>query len=181
MSHEALGHDAQMRSTAVKSGLSGVAVTVLAVTMFSPAGFGGVIGTSLASGFGANANAGGATTDDVYGRLPAFPTPISQEELSDIRGRLARTEASLAITRAATDARIEHIRSIAMSDGVVTFTPMTSVGQIGAGIVTPSSALIEPTATAQMEQMVVPIVAEFAQPRASHLELAALLLAHENI
>lgn len=171
MSQEPIGVNAKMRDTVVKSTLSGVAASVLAVTMFSPAGFGGVIGTSLASGFGADTGRG--PTDDVYGRLPPFPSPISQAELSNIRGQLAATTASLEITRAATDARIEHIRSIAMSEGVVTFTPMASVGQIGPGIAIASIAPVE--------YLAVPISVDLAQVRDSHLELAALLLAHENI
>mgnify|MGYP000865863612 CR=1 FL=1 len=43
------GFEREVRDTVVKSGLTGVAATVLAVTIFSPAGFGGMIGTSLAS------------------------------------------------------------------------------------------------------------------------------------
>jgi hypothetical protein len=110
----------EVRDTVVKSGLGGVAATVLAVTIFSPAGFGGLIGTSLASGFGGDSNASSA--EDPYANLPAFPAPLSSTELENIRSELARTTASLEITRAATDGKIEYIRSIA--DGAVSFTPM---------------------------------------------------------
>ena len=51
------GFEREVRDTVVKSGLTGVAATVLAVTIFSPAGFGGMIGTSLASSFGNDASA----------------------------------------------------------------------------------------------------------------------------
>src|SRR5690606_27627224 len=44
----------EVRDTVVKSSLTGVAATVLAVTVFSPAGLGGIVGTSMASGFGAD-------------------------------------------------------------------------------------------------------------------------------
>jgi hypothetical protein len=91
----------EVRDTVVKSGLGGVAATVLAVTIFSPAGFGGLIGTSLASGFGGDSNASSA--EDPYANLPAFPAPLSSTELENIRSELARTTASLEITRAATD------------------------------------------------------------------------------
>ena len=37
----------EVRDTIVKSGLTGVAATMLAVTIFSPAGFGGMIGVVL--------------------------------------------------------------------------------------------------------------------------------------
>src|SRR5262245_31268680 len=111
MSDKPADYGREVRDTVVKSSLTGVAVTVLAVTAFSPAGFGGIIGTSLASGFGADTNAN-ANTDDPYAGLPPFSAPLSQMELETIRSQLARTTASLEITRAATEERIEHIRSI---------------------------------------------------------------------
>jgi hypothetical protein len=112
----------EVRDTIVKSSLTGVTATALAVTIFSPAGFGGLIGTSLASNFGLEPNA--AAADDTYARLPSFPAPLSEVELETIRGQLARTSASLEITRAATEERIEHIRSIALTDRTSTnFAP----------------------------------------------------------
>ena len=57
MSEKVGGFEREVRDTIVKSGLTGVAATVLAVTIFSPAGLGGMIGTSLASGFGQDPNA----------------------------------------------------------------------------------------------------------------------------
>lgn len=112
----------EVRDTVVKSGLTGVAATVLAVTIFSPAGFGGLIGTSLASGFGGDANA--SSTEDPYASLPAFPSPLSATELENIRSELARTTASLEITRAATDDNIDRMRSLATGSGAVTYTPI---------------------------------------------------------
>ena len=118
----------EVRDTVVKSSLTGVAATVLAVTVFSPAGFGGMIGTSLASGFGLDTNA--AAADDPYASLPPYPAPLSAQELSDIHNQLARTTASLEITRAATEAKIEHIRSLALNGGdLVTFAPPRQVAQ----------------------------------------------------
>jgi hypothetical protein len=122
MSDKPVDYGREVRDTIVKSSLTGVAATALAVTIFSPAGFGGLIGTSLASNFGLEPSAEAA--DDPYARLPAFPAPLSQAELDTIRGQLARTTASLEITRAATEERIDHIRSIALTDrATVTFAP----------------------------------------------------------
>jgi len=109
----------EVRDTVVKSGLTGIAATILAVTVFSPAGLGGLIGTSLA--FGGDANARRA--DDPYALLPAYPAPLSETEINSIQAELAQTSASLEITKAATDARIEHVRTLALSDGMVTFSP----------------------------------------------------------
>jgi hypothetical protein len=181
----------EVRDTVVKSGLTGVAVTVLAVTAFSPAGFGGLIGTSLASGLGLDTNANATTpTDDPYAGLPPFPAPLSQMELETIRSQLARTTASLEITRAATEERIEHIRSIALTPGAVTFAPMRTSANVGGGLrltttepeaVTPASA----PAPAPVEAAMTPVsyapnstaAVEYRDP---NLELAELLLAHET-
>lgn len=112
----------EVRDTIVKSSLTGATATALAVTIFSPAGFGGLIGTSVAANFGLEPSA--AAADDTYARLPAFPAPFTQYELDAVRGQLARTTASLEITRAATEERIEHIRSIALTDrNTVVFAP----------------------------------------------------------
>lgn len=108
-------HD-QTRETIIKSSLTGVAATVMAVTVFSPAGLGGLVGASFASGSGHDING-----NDAYANLPAYPAPLSAEELSNIHSSLARTAASLEITRAATQDRIEHLQSIALTDGVVSF------------------------------------------------------------
>lgn len=193
MTDRPVDYGREVRDTIVKSGLTGVAATVLAVTIFSPAGFGGMIGTSLASGFG-NGNST-AASDDPYANLPAFPAPLSQEELSNIRGQLARTTASLEITRAATEAKLEHIRSIALAEGAVTFTPMPHQAQVGSGLrlalSEPASyapaapaptvaAALAPTAIAATPVSYAPPANVTAAYRDPHLELADLLLAHEQ-
>jgi len=167
----------EVRDVVVKSSLTGVAATVMAVTIFSPAGLGGMIGTSLASSLGFDS--GSQATDDVYASLPAYPTPLSTAELSDIRGTLASTAASLEITRAATEAKIERVRQIAMSDGVVTYS-----------VEAPSVlAVAAPVAVQPVEpvQAAVPVnysagggAADPNTYRDPHLELADLLLAHES-
>jgi hypothetical protein len=174
----------EVRDTIVKSGLTGVAATMLAVTIFSPAGFGGMIGTSLASGLGIDPNV--APADDVYANLPAYPSPLSLDEVAEIQGQLSRTTASLALTRAATEARIDHIRSIALSEGVVTFTPMPQAAPVQTARVEEALrlSLSEPSDAAPLEPIKVNFVpvggsgADFAP--SSHMELAELMFAHEN-
>lgn len=163
---------AEIRDTVVKSSLTGVAASVIAVTLASPAGFGGVIGTSIASSFGADTS---ASTDEVYGSLPAFPSPLTQTELSDIRGQLARTTASLEITRAATDDRIERIRSIAMSEGLTSFAPMQEAARPSMSVQSPAAAALAPVVATPSASVLQP------EGRDVNMELAALLLAHENI
>lgn len=114
MSERETDYGREVRDTVIKSGLTGVAATVMAVAVFSPAGLGGMIGTSVASGAGAAAPA-----DDPYANLPPFPAPLTSEEISDIRGQLASTAASLEITRAATEARIEQMRALTIAAPVV--------------------------------------------------------------
>lgn len=106
----------EVRDTIIKSGLTGVAATVLAVAAFSPAGLGGMIGTSVASGFGADT---AAQADDPYANLPPYPAPLTTEEISDIRGQLAATAASLEITRAATEAKIEQMRALTVAPATI--------------------------------------------------------------
>ncbi|PZO55599.1 MAG: hypothetical protein DCF16_02530 [Alphaproteobacteria bacterium] len=177
MSDKPADYGREIRDTVVKSGLTGVAATVLAVTIFSPAGFGGMIGTSLASGFGSDANASSA--EDPYARLPAFPAPLSTVELETIRSQLARTTASLEITRAATEDRIEHIRSIALTNGAVTFSPMPGVSQVGAGLRPTTSMDVAFAAPIEVSTTAVSYISADAEPVHyidSHLELAELLL-----
>lgn len=176
-SAEGYSYSREVRDTVVKSGLTGVAATVFAVTIFSPAGLGGLIGTSLASG------GGGTPADDVYANLPAYPAPLTSAEVSDIRGQLASTTASLEITRAATDARIEHIRSIALGEGAVSFAPMPAQ-PVGEGLRLTLSEPAAAPAPAPVEVTVTPV--SYGGPSAvdayrdPHLELADLFLAHEN-
>ncbi len=116
MSDQETDYGREVRDTIVKSSLTGVAATVLAVAAFSPAGLGGMIGTSVASGAGANS---AVTEDDPYAKLPPFPAPLTNEEISDIRGQLASTAAALEMTREATEARIEHMRTLTVAPAVV--------------------------------------------------------------
>ncbi|MGD9814824.1 MAG: hypothetical protein AB7Q23_00095 [Hyphomonadaceae bacterium] len=175
-------YNREVRDTVVKSGMTGVAATVLAVTIFSPAGFGGMIGASLASGFGFDPSQSAA--DNPYANLPAYPSPLTQQELSDINGELASTTASLEITRAATEAKIEQLRSLALSEGMVTFTQAAQPAAISGGLrlTTTEPAAIATPAPADA------VVASAtgggaADPSAyvdPHLELAELFFAHEQ-
>mgnify|MGYP000845567494 CR=1 FL=1 len=171
------GYAREVRDTIVKSSLTGVAATVLAVTVFSPAGFGGVIGTSLASGLGLDTKA--HASEDVYANFPAYPSPLSPTELNQIRGELARTTASLEITRAATEDKIDNLRSLAGDEHVVSYTPAPQT-QIGATTVS-SVAVIPPAPVAQATQISSGGGPDLTVPnRDPNMELAALLFAHEN-
>lgn len=173
MSDKATDYRREVRDTIVKSGFTGVAATVLAVTIFSPAGLGGMIGTSLASGLGLDSNS--TSADDPYANLPAYPAPLTADEINDIRGQLARTTASLEITRAATEAKIDHIRSIA--EGAVTFAPMPQAAPLRFTTIDPVS-LAAPATIAPAPQPPSGIEASVSDPS---LELAELLLAHETL
>ncbi len=184
----------EVRDTVVKSGLTGVAATVLAVTVFSPAGLGGIVGTSMASGFGADASA--ASTDNPYANLPAFRQPFSPQEISEVRGVLASTTAQMEFTRAATEARIEHIRTIASADSVAAPAPMPAVTMPQYAQAAPAAApnlrltLSEPAPTPVVEAVRAderPVRVSYsgyadhgALHRDPHLELAELFLAHSE-
>jgi hypothetical protein len=195
MTEKPADYGREVRDTVVKSGLTGVAATVLAVTIFSPAGFGGMIGTSLASGFGLDTN-NNVSTDDPYASLPPYPSPLTAQELSDIHNQLARTTASLEITRAATEAKIEYIRSLAVGADAVTFAPMPQTAQAVDGLRLRTSeseafaaaapAPLTPVTDIKLEPLemtATPIsFAGGVDPsyRDPHLELADLLLADET-
>ncbi len=115
----------EARDIVVKSSFTGVAATVIAVTIFSPAGLGGMVGTGVASGFGVDNSR--ASASNPHANLPPYTPPLTSDEISEIQGELASSAASMAITRQATDTRIEHVRSIAMAEGVVTFAPMPAI------------------------------------------------------
>lgn len=189
----------EVRETIVKSSLTGVAATVLAVAAFSPAGFGGMIGTSLASGFGLDTNS--STADDPYANLPAYPAPLSADELNTIHNQLAQTTASLEFTRAATEAKIEAIRAIALGGDLVTFeSAPRQTASAGEALrlrtsepdtyaaAAPATAVIapvnvEPAPEPVVEAVLTPVAyIGGADPsyRDPHLELADLLLAYET-
>lgn len=180
----------EVRDTIVKSGLTGVAATVLAVTIFSPAGFGGMIGTSLASSFGGDSGASNA--QDPYSRLPAYPTPLSSDEINTIQTQLAQTAASLEFTRAATDDNIDQLRSLSITNGVVSFSQApvhvpapTQVARVNEELrLTFSEPVAAPAPTpAPIQAMPISYGGssfDYSVPyRDPHLELADLLLAHE--
>lgn len=175
MSQKPVDYAREVRDTVVKSSLTGVAATVLAVTIFSPAGFGGMIGTSLASGFGQDPNS--VSADDPYASLPPFPSPLTQDELSNIQSDLARATVSLEITRAATEDKIEQMRRIAMTPGAVTFASVPQPAALNGGLRLTTSDAAAFTAPAPVEATPVNYNIEARDP---HLELAELLLAHEN-
>lgn len=194
MSKQPGSFEREARETVVKSSLSGVAATVLAVTAFSPAGLGGMIGTSLASGGDTNSSA----TDNPYANLPPYAPPLTAQEISDIRGELAATEASMALTRAATEARIEQMRSIALTEGVVTFTAAPQrTAQVDPALrltlSTPEAAPVEHIEVVAPSPLLTtadlqPIsystgggdVEYSTAPADPHLELAELFLAHAS-
>lgn len=174
---------AEVVDTVVKSGLTGVAATVLAAAIFSPAGLGGMIGTSLALG-GESNNAANASADP-YSVLPAYPAPLSAQELDTIHTQLAQSAASLEFTRAATNDRIERMRSLAVDAGELVTFERTRTAQAAPRDELRLS-LSEPVAApaplpAPIEAMpisyggAVDTSVPYVDP---HLELAELFLAH---
>jgi hypothetical protein len=184
MSEESGGdYSREVRDTVVKSGIAGVGLSVLAVTLFSPAGFGGIIGTSVASALGMDRTA--SASDDPYAKLPPYPAPLTQSEISDIRGQLAATAASLEITRAATEDKIEYVRDLAEHPNALTLGPVHHLADVQppAGLRGQEALATPPAATtASVAQAPAPIapVSYSSQPRDSHLEFAALLIGEEE-
>lgn len=169
--------------TVVKSSLTGVAATVLAAAVFSPAGFGGMIGTSLA--LGGNANNAASAAEDPYSVLPAYPAPLSAQEVDAIQAQLAQSAASLEFTRAATNDRIERMRSLAVDAGeLVTFEP-TRTAQVAPreelrlSLSEPVSAPAPTPAPVEAMPISYGGAVDTSVPyRDPHLELAELFLAH---
>jgi hypothetical protein len=188
-------HDREVRDTILKSSFTGVAATVIAVTALSPAGFGDWIGASLASNLRVDTSANAA--DNPYVDLPPFLAPLTQAELSAIRGQLASAEASLTLLRSATDTNIERVRALAMTDGIVSFAPTPRVAWTAPNAdmqmaysqtVSYEEAPVESyVAVAPAEARVTPASYSGAPnyegsiaERDPNLELAELLLAHER-
>lgn len=179
---EPRGYVDEVRDTVIKSSLTGVAATALVVTIFSPAGLGGMIGTSVASGLGLDTSANAASAEG-YANLPPYPSPLSSTELNDIRSQLAQTTASLEITKAATESRLEYIRSISDA-GDTRAIPMPDVHVPVLRGVAPVEAAVAPTPAAP-QAVAQPASdgggADTTVPyRDPNMELAALLFAHEN-
>lgn len=185
MSEQETDYSREVRDTIVKSSLTGVFATALVVTVASPAGLGGMIGTSVASGFGIDTN--GAAASDPYANLPPFPAPLSVEEITTIRSQLERTAASLELTRAATEAKIEHVRNLALS-GAVTFeapraAPVLETPVVDAAPLRVTLTAPEPLPVAEPAPLPQPQVSGAAAPailsyREQHLEFADLLLSY---
>lgn len=197
MAEELSPFEREVRDTIVKSSFTGVAATAIAIVAFSPAGFGDWIGASIASSIGMDATAN--AEDNIYARLPAYPTPMTRAELNEIYAQLASSAASMTVVRAATDDQIEQVRAVSLGDDLPSV--MRHVAD------TPNEdlrlSLSEPVSVATNEAPVEAYVA-VTGPEASvvpvnytaggngggydasvpyrdpHLELADLLLAHES-
>jgi hypothetical protein len=195
MAGQPSNYEREVRDTILKSSFTGVAATVIAVTAFSPMGFGDWIGASVASSFGLDSTA--SAEDNPYANLPAYPAPLSQAELNTIRGQLAATEASLTLLREATDDKIEHVRTLALSDGMVTFTPVRraapapapqadlrlSLSSDASFVEAPVEAYVIETSPVEATASPVSYSGGYDTSvpyRDPHLELADLLLAHET-
>lgn len=193
MAGEMSPFEREVRDTVVKYTASGVAVSIIAITAFSPSGFGDWVGQSFASSMGMDSTA--SAESNAYANLPAYPAPLSADELSQIRGQLASTAASLEITRAATDDKIEHVRQLASGNGLVTFAPTphapaSTEMSLRLTLSEPASfdeAPVESYVVASSPEAL-PVVysnsgvsSSPAAYRDPHLELADLLLAHESL
>ncbi len=135
-------HD--VRDTIVKSSLSGVAATVLAVTIFSPAGLGGMIGTSVAAG------SAHSPTSSALGELAPFPAPITDVELADIRARLRDSAVSLRTLRASTRDEIAHMRAIAARGNALSIAPMVVEAELR-GVLDVTDTLVAPESVVIVE------------------------------
>ncbi|MEQ1808395.1 MAG: hypothetical protein ABL889_00615 [Terricaulis sp.] len=201
MSEDHSRFEREVRDTVIKSGMTGIAATAIAISVFSPAGFGDWIGASVASSFGIDSTA--SAEDNAYANLPAYPTPMTRDELNDIQSQLAAGEASMAIIRAATDGNIEQVRSIATGSGLVASVrpvvaalpeanlrlSLSEPVSYAASDEAPVEAYVTEAAVAQNASYSAAAVS--AAPGGSgfdtsvpyrdpHLELADLLLAHES-
>ncbi len=203
MAGEMSPFERDVRDTIVKSSVTGVAASLIAITAFSPAGFGDWIGASVASSFGVDSTA--SAEDNAYASLPAYPAPMTRGELNEIQSQLAAGEASMAIIRAATDTNIEQVRSLAMGDGLTaTVRPVVAAApeanlrlalsepvSYAMSDEAPVEAYVAETAIARNANYAAAAVTPAAAPggggfdasvpyRDPHLELADLLLAHEQ-
>lgn len=104
----------------LKSGFTGVAATVLAVAISSPAGLGGMIGTSLASNFGLDPVDGARDGENLVS-FANTPAPLTETEIVEIRDRLAASMASVDAARAETDDAIAQLRELASNENALAF------------------------------------------------------------
>lgn len=102
--------------TILKSGFSGAFMTVLAVALGSPAGLGGMIGSSFASVDGRD-----PVSTDEGSPLPRAPQPLTELEITAIQDQLAGSVAALESAHVATDAKIDHLRAIAQGGNMMSF------------------------------------------------------------
>ena len=199
MAGEQSPFEREVRDTIVKSSFTGVAATAMAIVAFSPAGFGEWIGAGIASSIGVDASA--SADDNIYARLPAYPTPMTRAELTEIHAQLASSAASMTAVRTATDGQLEQVRSLSRSDDLpsvirqVASAPnedlRLSLSEPAPAAVATNEAPVEAyVAVTGPEASVVPVNYtpggngagyDASVPyRDPHLELADLLLAHES-
>lgn len=190
MGRELSPYEREVRDTVLKSAFGGVAVTALAVTFFSPAGFGGPIGNGVASSLGLDTHAQAA--EDPRASLAPYVAPLTQQEIATIRGQIASSSAIVDSNRASTDARLERIRTLAMTDDVVSFAPAPRVAQIAPADDirltfsqpasyqdAPVEAYVAASAVAEPISYVSTNASAVMAPHDRDLELADLLLAPE--
>ena len=109
----ASSYEAEQRSAIVKSSLTGVAATVVAVTMCSSAGLGGFVGASAANGLDTGMSPNNIRARDGGPAFPDVRVPLTNAEISEIRSRLDDSGSTLDQVRRDTDAAIEMLRTIA--------------------------------------------------------------------
>jgi len=198
MAGELSPFEREVRDTIVKSSFTGVAATAMAIVAFSPAGFGDWIGASVASSFGVDSTASAA--DNAYASLPAYPAPMTHDEINAIHAQLSSSEASMTIIRAATNDRIEQVRTVSLGDDVpvlvrqaaaaptsdlrlalseaVTYTAPSDEAPVESyvAVTSPEAALVPASYTSAVGGGGFDASVPYRDP---HLELADLLLAHE--
>lgn len=199
MAGEKSPFEREVRDTIVKSSFTGVAATAIAIVAFSPAGFGDWIGASVASSFGVDSTA--SADDNAYAVLPAYPVPMTRDEINAIHAQLASSEASMTLVRAATNDKIEQVRSVSLGDDLpllvrqavaapgsdlrlalsepVTYAAPGDEAPVESyvAVTAPEATVIPASYTAAVGGGGYDASVPYRDP---HLELADLLLAHES-
>lgn len=106
-------YEREQRSVVIRSSLTGVAATVVAVTMCSSAGLAGFVGNSAADSLDGAMSPDALSARDGGPAFPEMRVPLSSAELAEIRSRLQSSGAELDHVRENTDAAIEMLRVIA--------------------------------------------------------------------